>query len=236
MPLTVGTNSYATLAEAEAYLYESFRGPDWNTWAPPTAPTDPSILTNQEIALVTAARLIDRQPLRGSKLDSAQALAFPRDDQLDGVPLEVKHAQIETAYWLLTVYRRERTREQPKVDLAEFLHDGALTTGIKLAVQGVTVDDGSDGDGPTKNHRITFTPAQAAPVVQLPTELPPAALVLLKEHLQMGLCWNGERIKRIIGACQYQRPSRWGPPEVAREPFSTATDQNPDLLASSQLC
>jgi hypothetical protein len=78
---------------------------------------------------------------------------------------------------------------QPKLDLAEFLNDGVLTgpTGIRLAVQGVTVDEGSDGDGPNKNHRITLAPAPVQPLVQLPTGVPPAALLLLKDYLARGI-------------------------------------------------
>ena len=134
-----------------------------------------------------AARLIDRQPFRGSKLDSAQALAFPRD-YTDGVPLEVKHAQIETAYWFLTDYWHRRSADESKtLDLGNFLAgggdgpNGAL--GIKLAVSGVTVEDG----GESTTRKISFAPVERAPIPQLPTELPPAALLLLKDHLATGI-------------------------------------------------
>ncbi len=188
MPITIGTNTYATLSEAEAYLYESFRGPDWNVWALPTAPTDPSILTSQEIALVTAARLIDRQPLRGSKLDSAQALAFPRD-YTDGVPLEIKHAQIETTISLLD-YLKRRAMPAPTLDLANFMDGGFAgsqgTSGVKLAVSQVTLEE----DGESNTRKVTLAPAQAVTIPQLPTELPAAALLLLKDHLAVGIVLN----------------------------------------------
>lgn len=183
MPLTVGTNSYATVAEAQTYLWETLRSNDWN---PVTPSSDPDVLTGQEAALITAARLIDRQPLRGCKLDSAQALAFPRD-YTDGVPVEVKHAAIETAYWLLTDYLKRRAAPPPTLDLANFMGQGfggpQGTSGIKLAVERVTIDAGSTGDEAVQGNKITFTPAEPVTIPQLPTTLPEAALLLLKDHL-----------------------------------------------------
>lgn len=186
MPLTIGTNSYATLAEAQAYLWQTFRADEWNYWAPATPPTDPDTLTAQESALTTAAKLIDRQPLRGSKADPAQALAFPRD-YTDGVPQDVKDAQVEVALWLLTDYLKRRRAATPTLDAANFMDEGFAgpqgTSGIKLAVEGATVEDSADG----QKRKVTFSPATPAAIPQLPTELPPAALVLLKEHLAVGI-------------------------------------------------
>lgn len=187
MPLTIGTNSYVTTTEALDYLYESFRASEWNAFADvPQPPPDPSVLSSQQVALITAARLIDRQPLRGSKADSAQALAFPRD-YTDGVPQDVKDAQVEVALWLLTDYLKRRRATTPTLDAANFMDEGfggpQGTSGIKLAVEGVTVEDSAEG----KKTRVTFAPATPAPVVALPTELPPAALLLLKDHLALGI-------------------------------------------------
>jgi len=187
MSLTIGTNTYATTTEALDYLYESFRASEWNAFADvPQPPPDPSVLSTQEIALVTAARLIDRQAFRGCKRDPNQMLMFPRDYTPDGVPIEVKQAAIEAAYALLD-YLKRRAASAPALDLSNFMTEGFAgpqgTSGIKLAVSGVTLEE--SGESPTK--KITLAPAQPVTIPQLPTELPPAALVLLANHLSVGI-------------------------------------------------
>lgn len=113
MALTVtiagaSSDSYATLAEANAFL-EELGGATDTAW---DALTD----TQKESYLKRAARLIDQHVFRGYKYDCStatagqapgQALAFPRHFDLDGsgdeyVPTAVKHAQIEIAVHLMT--------------------------------------------------------------------------------------------------------------------------------------
>lgn len=68
MAATVGTNSYISVADADAYFTDSLSA---SAWSGATA-------AEKEAALVTAARRIDRLLLAGIKADSEQALEFPR--------------------------------------------------------------------------------------------------------------------------------------------------------------
>jgi hypothetical protein len=90
----------------------------------------------------------------------------------------------------LTDYLRQRAAPAPTLDAGNFLDGGGLhadgSMGIKLAVQNVTLEEG--GESPTK--KITLVRAQPVTIPQLPTELPPAALLLLKDHLAVGIVLN----------------------------------------------
>ena len=66
MALTVGLNSYKSLADADAYFLDSIRG---GTWAAYTADMRSS-------GLVEATRVLERQKWKGEKEISTQALAF----------------------------------------------------------------------------------------------------------------------------------------------------------------
>jgi hypothetical protein len=111
MALTVGTDSYISLEDANTYLngYHLSTDADMVAWA---ALSD----EHCEILLRRAARLIDRQPLRGVKALTTQSMAFPRaiatlygsmnlntyfygDEWFvqSAVPEEVKQAQCEIA-------------------------------------------------------------------------------------------------------------------------------------------
>ena len=91
-------NSYATVAEADAYL--AVRG-DTATWS----------ALNQaakENKLQWAAIILDTLDFKGSKSTSTQALEWPRYDVTDrngwtvsGVPVQVKNAQAEMAFQLI---------------------------------------------------------------------------------------------------------------------------------------
>lgn len=187
MPLTVGTNSYVTLSEAQTYLFETMRSYEWNSLAPLTSPTDPE-KSLQELALVAATRLIDRQALRGLRADSDQALAFPRDyHALTGAPTEVKNAQVEVAYWLAFEYWAKVKMNQPPsgLDLSNFMEgawDLSSGSGIKLAVKDLTLEEGSEQ--PKKRLTLAAVESKTLP---FPTQLPEAALILLKDHLSLGI-------------------------------------------------
>ena len=73
MALTIGTDSYISLAAAETYITENYISTE-------TKPIAWALLTNanKEILLRRAAKLIDRQPLVGIKAGSTQAMEFPR--------------------------------------------------------------------------------------------------------------------------------------------------------------
>ena len=91
-------NSYASVAEADAYL--AVRG-DTNTWT--------ALTTGQkENKLQWAAIILDTLDFKGSKSTSTQALEWPRYDVTDrngwtvsGVPVQVKNAQAEMAFQLI---------------------------------------------------------------------------------------------------------------------------------------
>ena len=96
MALTVGTNSYVTLAEAATYC---------STRA--NLPSDIGTKTDaeKEAALIQAAQIIEMKSYLGSRSSSSQALSFPRSGlYIDGitvdsgaVPQRIKDAQVELA-------------------------------------------------------------------------------------------------------------------------------------------
>ncbi len=90
MALTVGTDSYVTLAEAVAYMGRRLR----------TEPWEHAQDFVREKALKHAALLLDALPWAGQKTDDGQALAFPRDGS-DEVPQAIRDAQAEVALALL---------------------------------------------------------------------------------------------------------------------------------------
>jgi hypothetical protein len=68
MALVKGTNSYATVAEADAYFSDSFNKIAW------TAASS----TSKAQALVTATSIIDEYQFTGMAVSDTQTLAFPR--------------------------------------------------------------------------------------------------------------------------------------------------------------
>jgi len=79
---------------------------------------------------------------------------------------------------------KRRQAELPPFSTLDGIGDGPDgSIGIKLAVSGVTLEEG--GESPTKT--ITLAPVQPVTIPQFPTELPPAALLLLKEHFAVGI-------------------------------------------------
>jgi hypothetical protein len=104
MALTKGTNSYATVAEADAYFADRL---DVAAWTAADA-------TSKAQALVTAASILDDQSWTGSAIGESQPLAFPRtayyfDPRLGTsitldetvIPSRIVTANIELAHHLL---------------------------------------------------------------------------------------------------------------------------------------
>jgi len=100
MSITVGVDTYVTVAEADAYLGQSAfaRGP-WSGLD----------TADKEAALVSAARSMETLTWQGSKTSEAQALAWPRTGVVDRygraldpnlVPVAIKNGQIEWAFEL----------------------------------------------------------------------------------------------------------------------------------------
>jgi len=69
MALVKGTNSYVTVAEADAYFLGRIAATLWES----------ALTQNKEKALITATRLLDEMSWTGVAVSDAQTLAFPRD-------------------------------------------------------------------------------------------------------------------------------------------------------------
>lgn len=105
MALTVGTNSYVTVAEADAYFGDRLNADSW---------TSASAAIKSQ-ALVTATRFIDERSWIGQAVSSSQKLGWPRkgasylDNRLgtrvtipeNEVPEKVKEAVFEQALHMI---------------------------------------------------------------------------------------------------------------------------------------
>jgi len=92
MTLTIGTNTYTTVAEADAYFALTLKAAAWTALDGPT----------KEITLRMACRKLDRELYTGVKTTDSQLLEFPRDyGRLSStIPDDVKAAQAELALYL----------------------------------------------------------------------------------------------------------------------------------------
>jgi hypothetical protein len=101
LTITVGTNSYLTLADAEAYALRLY-GPRATLWSTQTDATKNALLAQ-------ACLDIDSCFWNGEKTASTQTLEFPRegDATTDDSYTKVEQAQVEQALHLLT-YNQER--------------------------------------------------------------------------------------------------------------------------------
>ena len=97
MSITVGTDSYITVVEADTILDDFFDADNWEN----------ATEANKEKALKQATRNIDAQNLRGAKVEE-QTLAFPRSvyfdydgDEYGVTPNAVKTAQALEALAIL---------------------------------------------------------------------------------------------------------------------------------------
>jgi hypothetical protein len=133
MALVVGTNSYVTLAEAEAYFADRVNVAAW----------DEADSLVKEQSLITAAKQLNLTRWVGSIADKAQTLAFPRIGsyfeplfnevvKMDGttVPNRITTANMEQAYHLLNndgVLDSSGSPDRIKVDVIELegLQSGA---------------------------------------------------------------------------------------------------------------
>lgn len=101
MALLKGTNSYLDNSDADTYFADALHSAVW----------DAATEANQNKALVTATRMLDRQRWEGAKTGDPQALQFPRTGLTDRdgnavssvtVPADVESATAELALALLT--------------------------------------------------------------------------------------------------------------------------------------
>jgi hypothetical protein len=97
-PGSQSANSYATVAEADAYHLTRLHNAQWSS------------ATNdvKEAALIWAARLLDQETWKGYRSTELQAMRWPRYDVVDadgytlnGVPRILKDSQSELAFLLL---------------------------------------------------------------------------------------------------------------------------------------
>ena len=89
MAITVGTDTYVTVAEADAYFAARYGFDSWTSLDTPT----------KEKSLASATQILDLScAWYGSKVVSDQLLAFPRLPDADPVPQAVKDAQCELAF------------------------------------------------------------------------------------------------------------------------------------------
>lgn len=111
MALTVGTDSYISVADADAYFENQLFSDAWTN-----ATTD-----TKEKALKMATAKIDMQPLKGRKSVETQTLQFPRMLYSDHagmwwadaeVPQIVKNATCEEAQAILTTQESANKRGQ----------------------------------------------------------------------------------------------------------------------------
>ncbi len=87
MAVIVGTNSYITVAEADAYFAERYGYDKWD------------LEPDKEGALISATQNLDMMcTWLGTKCDDSQALAFPRTPDCPEVPQDIMDAQCEVAY------------------------------------------------------------------------------------------------------------------------------------------
>ena len=102
MPLTVGTNSYISVADTDVYFSESLNTGVWTT----------ASNEKKEAALIQATRTIDACYIfNGHLSDDEQLLAFPRSDvtdcegrdiDSDSIPISLKNATCEQSLHLLS--------------------------------------------------------------------------------------------------------------------------------------
>lgn len=120
MALTVGTDSYCTLAEAETYMGTLTFKSAWTG-------TDAA----KEAVLKQAARLLDTLRWKGVRTSSTQAMQWPREGVLDrdgyyvendAYPTQIKNAQAELALRLIS---EDRTADSGAI-VPESLTVGSL--------------------------------------------------------------------------------------------------------------
>ena len=106
-------NSYATVAEADAYLEPRLNSSAWDDAAAET----------QKAALVEATREMDLLPWRGTRVDLTQALAWPREDvPIPDLPDDVAVGSASSEYSTTAI--PDRIRDMT-IELAlEFLRAG----------------------------------------------------------------------------------------------------------------
>ncbi len=109
--MTVGIDTYISLAEAETYISAYYQAGDATRQAW-TALEDPE----KEALLLQACETIDAQPIGGFKAETDQTLAFPRRPYQEAgetaAPEKVKRAQVEIALYSVSAEKAGADRRQ----------------------------------------------------------------------------------------------------------------------------
>lgn len=130
-------NSYATVAEADAYFADAFGRPLW-------APLDEDVKSS---LVITASRTLDQYiQWIGQKADPDQSMWWPIHGE-DVIPIKVKYAVYELAYYMLEnngLSFSEQTVDSVKVGpVAVDFSDGSVDAGIPSFIESLIGDLGS---------------------------------------------------------------------------------------------
>jgi len=87
MTIVVGTNTYVSVANADTYFSLALHAATWTA----------AVTATKESALVTAARMLDRQNWQGAKTVEAQAMMWPRTGLVDKYGIAVPSATVPQA-------------------------------------------------------------------------------------------------------------------------------------------
>lgn len=102
MPLSKGTNAYATVEEADAHFADRLGSAAWSAASP----------HRRGLALMTAASMLDTMPWSGEAVSRDQPMAFPRagsyfdprlgtEVEMSGIPGRVAQASMDLALHLV---------------------------------------------------------------------------------------------------------------------------------------
>jgi hypothetical protein len=157
MSITVGTDTYISLADAETYVAGQYISTDskYTAW-------DALSDDDKEILLKRATKLIDRQPLVGIKAVDSQTLEFPRAIQTDynRRDLPIVHTYFSSDWYVQTETPDEVKNAQ--VEIALQYADG-VPKRVELQQQGVksfSLGKLSESYGAGSEHRIISTEAK----------------------------------------------------------------------------
>ncbi len=121
MTIEVGTNSYVTVVEADAYFAAGYDFPKWDS--------EP----NKEGALVSAAQQLDVQCIwAGDPCDADQAMSFPRTPDCPEIPQNIKNAQCEIAYRIVDTGSTQTDTGDPLTEIKA----GSVTIKFKASSPG----------------------------------------------------------------------------------------------------
>ncbi|QGH74599.1 head-tail adaptor Ad1 [Bacteriophage DSS3_VP1] len=135
MALTVGTNSYVTVAEADAYFGDRLNADSW---------TSASVAIKEQ-ALVTATRFVDERSWIGQAVSSSQKLGWPRNgatylDPKLGVQISVPNDEVP-----------ERVKSAVFEQALHFINNGAVLGSSSNVYESITVGSISLTDANSKS-------------------------------------------------------------------------------------